>query len=76
MTTKQTIAEDVKGAGRFVGHTLALIVGLLLLVVAMAMGVTVVLLPGALFVGLAGFMLIVCAVYTKPETELTRPPRR
>jgi hypothetical protein len=68
MTDKETLTEDVKKAGRFLGHSAALILGLFLLIVALAMGVSLVLLPGGLLVGLAGFLLIVWGLYAKPQT--------
>ncbi len=71
MTDRETITAEVKGAGRMVGHGVALVLGLLLLVVGMAMGVSLVLLPIGLLVALAGFLLIVAGMYAGPTT---RPP--
>jgi hypothetical protein len=64
MSPKEAFAEDVKGVGRFVGHAVALIVGLLLLVISMAMGVSLVLLPAGVIVALTGFFLIVAGLHT------------
>lgn len=68
MTDKEMLAKEVKGAGRFFAHSAALILGLGLLIVALAMGVSLVLLPGGLVVGLTGFLLIVWGMYTNSQT--------
>jgi hypothetical protein len=68
MTDKESLTKEAKGAGRLIGHSLALILGLLLLMVALAMGVSLVLLPGGLVVGLAGFLFIVWGLYTNPQS--------
>jgi hypothetical protein len=55
-STGRTLA---KAAGRFVGHVAALIVGVILMIVGVALGVTMVLLPFGIpigFVGLAFFL--------------------
>jgi hypothetical protein len=59
--------EDVKEAGRIVGHTGALILGVLLMIVGMAMGVSLVLLPVGLPVGIVGFLMILWSLFTKRE---------
>ncbi|HTQ39494.1 MAG TPA: hypothetical protein VMJ32_10725 [Pirellulales bacterium] len=70
MTDKEMLTEEVKGAGRFLGHSASVIAGLLLLLAALAMGVSLVLLPVGLFVGLVGFLLIVWGLSAKPRTEI------
>jgi hypothetical protein len=67
MTDKETLTKEVKGAGHLMAHGAALIFGLLLLVIALAMGVSLVLLPGGLLVGLTGFLFIVWGMYTNPQ---------
>ena len=71
MTDKQMVIQEVKGAGSFLGHGAALIAGLFLLIIAMAMGVTMVLLPPGFAVGLAGFLLIVWGLGTSSQTKHT-----
>jgi hypothetical protein len=44
---------------RFLGHTLAVVAGLVLMIVGVGMGVTMVLLPIGLPLGLAGLLLCV-----------------
>jgi hypothetical protein len=65
MSDKETFREEVKEAGRIVGHGGALILGFVLMVVGMAMGVSLVLLPVGLPVGIAGFLLMLWALFTK-----------
>ncbi len=67
MTDKEMITEEVKEAGRLLGHGAALVLGLLLLIVGLAMGVSLVLLPVGLLVGLAGFLLIVWGMYMNAQ---------
>ncbi len=67
MTDKQMLVEDVKGAGRTIGHAVAILVGLFLLIVGLAMGVSLVLLPPGLIVGATGFMFIVYGLYATPR---------
>jgi hypothetical protein len=44
---------------RFLGHTLAIVAGLVLMIVGVGMGVTMVLLPIGLPLGLAGLLLFI-----------------
>lgn len=68
MTDKELLSKEVKGAGRLIGHSVMVILGLILLIIALAMGVSLVLMPAGLVVGLAGFLFIVWGMYTKPQT--------
>jgi hypothetical protein len=63
MADKETLTNEVKSAGRLLGHGGAIVFGLLLLLIALAMGVSLVLLPGGLVVGTAGFLLIVWGLH-------------
>lgn len=66
MSDKEIFFNETKNVGRFLGHGIALVAGLLLLIVALGMGVSLVLLPGALIVAVIGFTLIVCGLYAPP----------
>jgi hypothetical protein len=46
--------ELAKGAGRLVGHLAAIVGGFILMIVGLAMGVTIVLLPFGIPIGLVG----------------------
>jgi uncharacterized membrane protein YccF (DUF307 family) len=65
--------ELAKGAGRFVGHVFALLLGLVLMVVGIAMGVTIALLPIGIPVGFAGLFLFLWALFGGVE-EHKLPP--
>jgi len=53
----------VKRGGRFLGHTIAIGVGLVLVIVGLGLGVTMVLLPIGLPLGLAGILLCMWGLY-------------
>lgn len=55
----------------FAAHVAAVAVGLILMIVGLAMGVTMVLLPIGIVVGLIGVLLFVWGllVWTKPEAK-------
>jgi hypothetical protein len=68
--------ELAKGAGRLTVHVVALVVGVILMVVGLAFGVTVVLLPVGIPVGLAGLLLFLWGLYggSGDKEAPTRPP--
>jgi hypothetical protein len=52
-------------AGDFLGHVAAVILGFVLIIVGMAMGVTMVLLPAGIVIGLLGVALVVGGVFAR-----------
>lgn len=70
MTDKEMLTKDVRVVARFIGHSGVIILGLLLLIAALAMGVTLVLLPGALVAGTAGLLMITWGMYIPPRTDV------
>jgi hypothetical protein len=55
---------------RFVGHTIAVVVGFVLMIVGLGMGVTMVLLPIGLPLGLGGLVLFAWGLcYAAPRKE-------
>ena len=56
----------VKGE-RFVGHVALVVIGLVLMVVGLALGVTMVLLPVGLVVGLAGVLLLISGLFAREK---------
>jgi hypothetical protein len=50
---------------RFIGHTLAVLVGFALMILGVGMGVTMVLLPVGIPVGLFGLFLFVWGLYSR-----------
>jgi len=49
--------------GHFLGHVTAVVLGFVLIIVGMAMGVTMVLLPAGVVIGLIGVALVVGGVF-------------
>ena len=60
---ESTGQEVVKAAGRFVGHVIAIVVGLALMVVGLAMGVSVVALPAGIPLGLGGLLVFLWGLF-------------
>jgi hypothetical protein len=56
---------------RFLGHTLAVVAGLVLMIAGVGMGVTMVLLPIGLPVGLAGFLLCLWGLFWAAPSQRT-----
>jgi hypothetical protein len=55
--------ELAKGAGSLAVHVIAIVVGLILMVVGLAMGVTIVMLPFGVPIGLAGLFAFIWGIY-------------
>jgi hypothetical protein len=51
--------------GHFLGHVAAVVLGFVLIIVGMAMGVTMVLLPVGIVIGLLGVALVVGGVFAR-----------
>ena len=51
--------------GHFFGHVAAVVLGFVLIIVGMAMGVTMVLLPAGVVIGLLGVALVVGGVFAR-----------
>ena len=56
---------------RFLAHTIAVFVGLVLMIVGLGMGVTMVLLPIGLPLGLGGLVLLAWGLYFAPPRKET-----
>jgi hypothetical protein len=52
-------------AGHFLGHAAAVVLGFVLIIVGLAMGVTMVLLPAGVVIGLVGVALVVGGVFAR-----------
>jgi hypothetical protein len=78
MMTEQKSAtrELLGGAGRVVAHLAAIVVGLILMIVGIAMGVTLVMLPVGIAVGFAGLFAFLWGVFGRAgETAKTNNMR-
>ena len=51
--------------GHFLGHVAAVVLGFVLIIVGMAMGVTMVLLPVGIVVGLLGVAIVVSGLFAR-----------
>ena len=73
---ESTGQEVVKAAGRFVGHVIAIVVGLALMVVGLAMGVSVVALPVGIPLGLVGLFVFLWGLFgwSQAKRVPTQPP--
>jgi hypothetical protein len=59
------LGHVVAMAGHFLGHVAAVVLGFVLIIVGLAMGVTMVLLPAGIVIGLAGVALVVGGVFAR-----------
>jgi hypothetical protein len=60
----------LKTSERILGHTIAVLVGLILMIVGLALGVTMVLLPIGIPVGLGGLLLFIWGLcFASPRTQ-------
>jgi hypothetical protein len=60
--------EVAQGAGRFVGHVVAIVVGLVLMIAGIAMGVSILLLPIGIPVGLVGLGVFLWGLFGRKAT--------
>ena len=51
--------------GHFLGHVVAVVLGFVLIIVGLAMGVTMVLLPAGIVIGLIGVALVVGGMFAR-----------
>jgi hypothetical protein len=70
MTEHESAGRELaKGAGIFLGHVIALVVGLVLMVAGLAMGVSLVLLPIGIPVGLVGLGVFLWGLFGRAEEK-------
>ena len=68
---KSTSQELARAAGRGLVHLGAIVVGFILMIVGVAMGVTVVMLPAGIAVGIAGLFVFLWGIFGKAQREAT-----
>jgi uncharacterized membrane protein YccF (DUF307 family) len=74
---ESTRQELARAAGGAIARVLALIVGVVLMVTGLAMGVSLVLLPVGIPLGLAGLVVFLWGVFPSQQRVVpTEPPRR
>jgi hypothetical protein len=69
---KSTIQELARGAGRVFAHLGALVVGLVLMIVGIAMGVTMVMLPVGIAVGFVGLFVFIWGIFGRKQGATNR----
>jgi hypothetical protein len=62
---ESTNRQIIHAGERFVGHIVAVVIGLLLMIVGIAMGVTIVLLPIGVPIGLAGLLAFLWGLFSR-----------
>lgn len=71
---KSTGKELTKVFGRFLGHGFAIILGMLLMITGLGMGVSMVLLPVGIPLGLAGLLIFIWGFFGWSESGPSRAP--
>ena len=69
MTHTHTFHDAFAGACRFLEHTVVVMLGLLMMVVGLALGVTMVMLPAGVVVGLLGLALVVGGLFARIDSK-------
>jgi hypothetical protein len=68
MTDKKSTTRHMVEAGEsFIGHVAAVVIGFVLMVVGLALGVTMIMLPLGLVVGIAGLLLVVWGLFERAK---------
>jgi hypothetical protein len=68
-TKEGTMADAIRvhhvlaGVGRFLGHTAAVVVGLMMMIVGLGLGVTMIMLPLGIAIGLLGVAVLVAGLF-------------
>jgi hypothetical protein len=74
MTAHDSGHGVAKGIGLFVSHLFAIAVGVILMILGVGMGVTIVLLPAGIPVGLIGLFLVIWGACGWSEERAPVPP--
>ena len=78
MTHTISVHDMLVCAGRFIGHAAAVVVGFVMMVVGLGLGVTVMMLPIGLVIGLAGLAVFIGGLFAhidEPRTVRARARR-
>jgi hypothetical protein len=63
MTHSPSVHPLLSGLGRFFEHAVAIVVGLVMMIVGLGLGVTMIMLPVGLVVGLAGVAVLLGGIF-------------
>ena len=69
MTIGAATKHAAEAGGRFFWHAAAVVVGLVLMVVGLALGVTMIMLPAGLVIGLLGVGILVTGLFARANTK-------
>jgi hypothetical protein len=74
---KSTSQELVRAAGRGLVHLGAIVVGFIMMIMGVAMGVTVVMLPAGIAVGIAGLFVFLWGIFGRAQraTKTSETPQ-
>jgi hypothetical protein len=73
--TGHTSGQDVaKGFGLIAGHLAAIVAGVILMILGVGMGVTIVMLPVGIPIGLVGLFLVIWGVAGWSDERAPAPP--
>jgi hypothetical protein len=65
MTHTLAVRRVFVGIGRFAEHTAAVVVGLILMILGLGLGVTMIMLPVGIVIGLVGVLLVVGGLFAR-----------
>ena len=75
MNEKQSTGRELAGeAGKFLGYMAAVVAGLVLMIVGAGMGVSLVLLPFGIPIGLVGFFVFLWGLFGRLEENKAQLP--
>ena len=69
MTNALSIRNVLSGAGRFFEHAAAVVVGFVMIVVGLALGVTMIMLPVGIVVALLGVALVIGGLFGRIDQK-------
>jgi hypothetical protein len=62
-----TVHGALAGVGRFLEHAAAVVVGLILMIVGLGLGVTMVMLPAGIVIGLLGVAIVAAGLFARTD---------
>jgi hypothetical protein len=67
MVHTMTVHGALAGVGRFLEHAAAVVVGLILMIVGLGLGVTMIMLPAGIVLGLLGVAILVAGLFARTD---------
>jgi hypothetical protein len=71
MTHAFTVHGALVGIGRFLEHALAIVIGLAMMIVGLGLGVTMIMLPVGLIIGLLGVATVIAGIFARIDNRKT-----